>query len=142
MFEIDGQIASDKDMQENGVWLVLVVFGYVFGLFLIIVIIWFIWYGLTLRQRNEYMRRTNMSMLNAPLASTQRLYDLSVQSSLRRSLERIPTPKTLTNHESKSETLPPQLQMQFQKNSDYSDSSDDLATTHSRSFVHSYHNRH
>ncbi len=89
--------------QDNGVWLIVIVFGYIFGLFLIFVIIWFIWYGTSLKRRNDstnhYGQRT--SHLNGhygsvngcvgdllPTSSNNHFsqYDYSAQSSLRHPL--------------------------------------------------------
>jgi hypothetical protein len=46
-------IRNVKTTQDNGVWLIVIVFGYIFGLFLIFVIIWFIWYGTSLRRKTN-----------------------------------------------------------------------------------------
>jgi hypothetical protein len=76
------------------------VFGYIFGLFLIFVIIWFIWYGTSLKRRQNasqhYGQRASHLMSatgnNAghilPSTSTNHFsqYDYSAQSSLRRPL--------------------------------------------------------
>jgi hypothetical protein len=77
---LDAFLSASPSMyavQDNGVWLIVIVFGYIFGLFLIFVIIWFVWYGTSLRKRQN----------PAALSSTSSnhnfsQYDYSVQSSL------------------------------------------------------------
>ncbi len=71
-------------------------FGYIFGLFLIFVIIWFIWYGTSLKRRHHYNRRNHQQLHHNHHLETYRntsasghplsQYDYSVQSSLSRPL--------------------------------------------------------
>jgi hypothetical protein len=64
-------------VQDNGVWLIVIVFGYIFGLFLIFVIIWFVWYGTSLRKR-----QTPGVLSSSSSNHNFSQYDYSVQSSL------------------------------------------------------------
>lgn len=78
-----------QQQQDNGVWLIVIVFGYIFGLFLIFVIIWFIWYGTSIKRTNAYNRRlrnVNGTLNSGQTASTHHFYDYSSQSSLNRPL--------------------------------------------------------
>lgn len=76
-----------QQQQDNGVWLIVIVFGYIFGLFLIFVIIWFIWYGTSIKRTNAYNRQLRNGTLNSgQTASTHHFYDYSSQSSLNRPL--------------------------------------------------------
>ena len=85
-------ITANTNVQDNGVWLIVIVFGYIFGLFLIFVIIWFIWYGTSLKRRQHYNHRGTSSEAPFrqvhPSASGQQFsqYDYSTQSSLNRPL--------------------------------------------------------
>ena len=65
-------------VQDNGVWLIVIVFGYIFGLFLIFVIIWFVWYGTSLRKRQTAPGALSSASSNHNFSQ----YDYSVQSSL------------------------------------------------------------
>lgn len=76
-----------QQQQDNGVWLIVIVFGYIFGLFLIFVIIWFIWYGTSIKRTNAYNRQLRNGTLNSgQTASTHHFYDYSSQSTLNRPL--------------------------------------------------------
>jgi hypothetical protein len=75
------------------VWLIVIVFGYIFGLFLIFVIIWFIWYGTSLKRRQHFNNRASnheAPFRQVPSAGASghqfSQYDYSTQSSLNRPL--------------------------------------------------------
>ncbi len=53
---------------EDGLWLIAIVFGYVFGLFLIFVIVWFIWYGTSLKRK--YLSAAKPAPLTASTHNT------------------------------------------------------------------------
>jgi hypothetical protein len=53
--QLSATIIEDSFSGEHGyVWLVLVILGYAFALFIIFVVIWIIWYGATLRERRRF----------------------------------------------------------------------------------------
>jgi hypothetical protein len=87
----------NHQQQDNGVWLIVIVFGYIFGLFLIFVIIWFIWYGTSLKRGAQFNRQLKLGTVgtlnSGQTASTHHFYDYSAQSSLNRPQ----TTKAITN---------------------------------------------
>jgi hypothetical protein len=67
----------------------VIVFGYIFGLFLIFVIIWFIWYGTSIKRRHShYSQQEQNETFRGPSSSGHQFshYDYSTQSSLSRPL--------------------------------------------------------
>lgn len=62
-------------LSEENMWLVLIILGYVLGLFLIFIIIWFIWYGATQRDREEQKRRTGGLPSSPTLPSTSNIVE-------------------------------------------------------------------
>lgn len=47
--------------RDDGIWLIAIVFGYIFGLFVIFLIVWFIWYGTSLKRKYEYKKQITKS---------------------------------------------------------------------------------
>lgn len=83
-------VTQSTNPQDNGVWLIVIVFGYIFGLFLIFVIIWFIWYGTSIKRRHShYSQQEQSETFRGPSSSGHQFgshYDYSTQSSLSRPL--------------------------------------------------------
>ncbi len=160
--QLNEAMISQSIQGENDLWLVVIVFSYVFGLFLVFIIIWLVWYGMTMKKRQNFFQRhskrinpTVRSNSGGLLSSGHNFmhYDYNTQSSpsqpvynnsgigqmgcsgvtigsSRYSPGPIRNPAFNDNGLLHSES--------FMKNKC---TSDDLST-HSASFVHSYHNRH
>jgi len=67
---------------EDGLWLIAIVFGYVFGLFLIFVIVWFIWYGTSLKRKYISSSAKPLPVSNSGETSPRCHYEYSASSSL------------------------------------------------------------
>lgn len=194
--------SSSANTQDNGVWLIVIVFGYIFGLFLIFVIIWFIWYGTSLKRKHHYghgssanlhQHLTNETPFRGMQSSSGHQfsqYDYSTHSSLNRpshnmgfgqlnndsesyspiGLKANPAFSTKdestmfnsnnnsqvqnsislngnlinsssSNIQNKSNQLPQSQQIQIQPNNSQFQPTDELSSSHSMSFVHSYQHR-
>ena len=87
-------ISLNTLQSDGGLWLIVIVFSYVFGLFLIFVIIWFIWYGVAMKKRRNYLqanlqtsRSNSGSRMSRDLLSSGSQfmqYDYSTNSTLNR----------------------------------------------------------
>ena len=121
---------------DNGVWLIVIVFGYIFGLFLIFVIIWFIWYGTSIKRDRRASSSSSQNNLNPTSATSSNQFSTySANSSLSR-----PAGKEIINGYS------PAHNPSFTNRDEYFHKAnlltqDDLSGSHSTSFVHSYHHR-
>ncbi|RNA04134.1 hypothetical protein BpHYR1_041249 [Brachionus plicatilis] len=130
--------ASSENMPatDNGVWLIVIVFGYIFGLFLIFVVIWFIWYGTSIKRDRRSSSSSSQNNLNpGSAANSNHFSSYSASSSLSRH-----GGKEIINGYS------PAHNMAFNNRDEYFQKSnlltqDDLSGSHSTSFVHSYHHR-
>ena len=83
-------IRSRSSKPDDGIWLIAIVFGYIFGLFLIFVIVWFIWYGTSLKRKYQYKKNCTQTLTahNSHLTMRNKSpsmlpqYDYSATSSL------------------------------------------------------------
>ncbi|CAF0990390.1 unnamed protein product [Didymodactylos carnosus] len=80
--EIESQDSSDASISvrdsshddTTDLWPLAIVFGYVFSLMLVFIIIWFLWYGLTIRPSSSLFFRSDLRFDNhRHLAQTQRI---------------------------------------------------------------------
>ena len=150
---ISGSISSVTLQSESGLWLIVIVFSYVFVLFLIFVIIWFVWYGITIKKRRDYLQRNHQSSRSTSgsrisgdlLSSGQNFlqYDYSSSSSLNR-----PVHNTLglgqigSSGISSSRYSPGTIRNNPAYNHSINKKKyDDQSSCHTASFVHSY-NKH
>ena len=83
LFESDSIYALSRDhffnehdilpKQSTDLWPLAIVFGYVFSLMLVFIIIWFLWYGLTARSQSYFRSEIPRSERSTELYQTYRL---------------------------------------------------------------------
>jgi hypothetical protein len=141
---------------DSSLWLIVIVFSYVFGLFLIFVIIWLIWYGISVKKRRMLLQSSHNQHRHSSASGHNFLqYDYTSQTSLN---SRPPPTNSLvglaqlgcmrSSHSSSSSRFsnngspgPVRNNPAFnQNNTDNNNKYLDDLSTHSASFVHSYNN--
>lgn len=129
---------STYPVQDNGVWLIVIVFGYIFGLFLIFVIIWFVWYGTSLKRR-----QTANSIPATSSNHNFSQYDYSVQSSLNKHRAYLPgTVRTNPAFNAHDDLISIHNQKVAINLNNSTTSGDEASSSHSTSFVHSSNTAH
>ena len=162
--QLNEAMISPSIQSDNGLWLIVIVFSYVFGLFLVFVAIWLVWYGVTMKKRQNFsqcsskrINPTVRSNSDGLLSSGHNFmqYDYSTQSSLSQpvhsnlGLSQLGcsgvtigssrySPGLIRNPAFNRDDNGLLHTESYLKNKCMPDE----LSTHSASFVHSYHNRH